>query len=137
MQNLKRRAHNFEAWERYGFETEIGWRRRKTETLKKRRKFIELYLLKKEVIMPGFNQTGPMGQGSMTGRKMGKCTNFGAQGQEQTSNDAQDNTQNLSQGFGRGGMGRGMGRGMARGFGGGRGMGRGRGRGNRGGGFNN
>lgn len=58
--------------------------------------------------MPGFNQTGPMGQGSMTGRRMGKCTNFGAQGQEQTSTDAQDNTQNLSQGFGRGGMGRGM-----------------------------
>lgn len=28
--------------------------------------------------MPGFNQTGPMGQGSMTGRRMGRCTNFGA-----------------------------------------------------------
>jgi hypothetical protein len=23
--------------------------------------------------MPGFNQTGPYGQGSMTGRRMGKC----------------------------------------------------------------
>lgn len=23
--------------------------------------------------MPGFNQTGPVGQGSMTGRRMGKC----------------------------------------------------------------
>jgi hypothetical protein len=23
--------------------------------------------------MPGFNQTGPAGQGSMTGRRMGKC----------------------------------------------------------------
>ena len=23
--------------------------------------------------MPGFNQNGPMGQGAMTGRKMGKC----------------------------------------------------------------
>lgn len=78
--------------------------------------------------MPGFNQTGPMGQGSMTGRKMGKCTNFGAKVKEQTSNDAQDNTQNIAQTFGRG---------MGRGFGGGRGMGRGRGRGNRGGGFNN
>ena len=28
--------------------------------------------------MPGFNQKGPEGQGSMTGRKMGRCTNFGA-----------------------------------------------------------
>ena len=28
--------------------------------------------------MPGFNQTGPMGQGPMTGRRMGKCTNYGA-----------------------------------------------------------
>jgi hypothetical protein len=27
--------------------------------------------------MPRFDQTGPEGQGSMTGRKMGKCTNFG------------------------------------------------------------
>lgn len=37
------------------------------------------YILKKEVFMPGFNQTGPMGQGPMTGRRMGKCTNFGAE----------------------------------------------------------
>ena len=28
--------------------------------------------------MPGFNRKGPMGQGSMTGRRMGKCTDFGA-----------------------------------------------------------
>ena len=28
--------------------------------------------------MPGFNKQGPMGQGRMTGRKMGCCTNFGA-----------------------------------------------------------
>ena len=27
--------------------------------------------------MSGFNQKGPLGQGSMSGRKMGKCTNFG------------------------------------------------------------
>lgn len=78
--------------------------------------------------MPDFNQTGPMGQGSMTGRKMGKCTNFGAKVKEQTATDAQENVQNNAQG---------MGRGMGRGFGGGRGMGRCRGRGNRGGGFNN
>ena len=28
--------------------------------------------------MPGLNHKGPMGDGPMTGRKMGKCTNFGA-----------------------------------------------------------
>ena len=28
--------------------------------------------------MPGLNRTGPTGQGPMTGRKMGKCTNYGA-----------------------------------------------------------
>jgi hypothetical protein len=28
--------------------------------------------------MPRFDQTGPMGQGSMTGRRMGRCTNNGA-----------------------------------------------------------
>jgi len=28
--------------------------------------------------MPGFNQTGPIGQGPMTGGKMGRCTNYGA-----------------------------------------------------------
>jgi hypothetical protein len=33
--------------------------------------------------MPGFNQTGPAGQGSMTGRRMGKCTNFGANQKKQ------------------------------------------------------
>lgn len=27
--------------------------------------------------MPGFNQRGPDGQGPMTGRRMGRCTNFG------------------------------------------------------------
>ena len=27
--------------------------------------------------MPGFDQTGPEGQGSMTGRRMGRCTDYG------------------------------------------------------------
>lgn len=26
-----------------------------------------------EVIMPGFNRLGPLGEGPMTGRKMGRC----------------------------------------------------------------
>ena len=32
--------------------------------------------------MPGLNQKGPMGQGPMTGRRMGRCTNFGANQQK-------------------------------------------------------
>jgi hypothetical protein len=28
--------------------------------------------------MPGLNHKGPKGDGPMTGRKMGKCTNYGA-----------------------------------------------------------
>ena len=27
--------------------------------------------------MPALNQRGPMGEGPMTGRKMGRCTNYG------------------------------------------------------------
>ena len=34
--------------------------------------------------MSGFNQKGPMGQGSMSGRKMCKCTNFGANVKQET-----------------------------------------------------
>lgn len=78
--------------------------------------------------MPGFNQKGPEGQGPMTGRKMGKCTNFGANNptsneipldKDQQSNDLQP------------GMGRGRRRGS--GFGSGQGNGLGRGQGRRGG----
>jgi len=28
--------------------------------------------------MPGLDKTGPVGQGPMTGRRMGRCNNFGA-----------------------------------------------------------
>lgn len=57
--------------------------------------------------MPNFDQTGPMGEGTMTGRKMGKCS--------------QNESEN-SEFFGRGrqGNGRGLGRGFGRGFGRGR-----------------
>ena len=57
--------------------------------------------------MPGLNGTGPLGQGSMTGRGAGYC-----------------NTGNIQQNQG---FGRGMGRGMRRGAGFGQGMGFGRG----------
>lgn len=41
--------------------------------------------------MSGFNQKGPFDQGPMTGRRMGKCTNFGAnmpKAMSQESNDS-------------------------------------------------
>lgn len=69
--------------------------------------------------MPGFNQTGPMGQGPRTGRQMGRCTNFGAkqkvESNTNTENSDEKNTgsifgMGMSLGRGRGGIGRGMGR---------------------------
>ncbi len=35
--------------------------------------------------MPGLNQTGPMGEGPMTGRKMGRCTNYTTQKPEEST----------------------------------------------------
>jgi Family of unknown function (DUF5320) len=69
--------------------------------------------------MPGFNQTGPTGQGPMTGRKIGRCTNFANTKKNQnttpTENQGEnqpDNFQGRGPGFGwrMGGRGRGMGR---------------------------
>ncbi len=73
--------------------------------------------------MPGFNQTGPMGQGPMTGRRMGRCTNFGASLKNDVERDIRPGSTSESQtqqitgrgfgfgfGRGRGGRGRGMGR---------------------------
>ncbi|MFW5657389.1 MAG: DUF5320 domain-containing protein [Bacteroidota bacterium] len=65
--------------------------------------------------MPGFDRTGPMGEGSRTGRVLGKCT--GNQLSEKESNDIP-------------GPGRGQGRGMRR-KNGRKGPGRGFGGGNR------
>ncbi|MDD3322585.1 MAG: DUF5320 domain-containing protein [Paludibacter sp.] len=72
--------------------------------------------------MPGLNQKGPKGQGAMSGRKMGKCTNFGKNKNDQIENDEQS-TENIPEnGKGRGlGRGKGLGRGQ-----GGLGMGMGR-----------
>lgn len=69
--------------------------------------------------MPGFNQTGPMGQGPRTGRQMGRCTNFGAKLKLQRATDTENSGEKLSEpssemgpgfGRGRGGRGRGLGR---------------------------
>lgn len=66
--------------------------------------------------MANFNHRGPLGEGPMTGRKMGRCTNFGARLREQTmdDNENRENAVNLdAQGLG---LGRGRGRGMGRGI---------------------
>jgi hypothetical protein len=75
--------------------------------------------------MPGFNQKGPMGEGPMTGRKMGRCTNFGDASTIEPT--APHSEKNLDQPFGTGRRGSGLGRGC----------GRGRGRMGRGPGFRN
>ncbi len=76
--------------------------------------------------MPGFNQTGPMGQGPMTGRRMGRCTNFGAnlknqtdEIKESTNENPSENIQGREFGFGRGRGGRGFGMGRQNRFRGG------------------
>lgn len=68
--------------------------------------------------MPGFNQKGPSGQGPMTGRKMGRCTNFGAGSKKQATDTKESAGENIPEnmqvsgfGFGRGRGGRGFGMG--------------------------
>lgn len=78
--------------------------------------------------MPRFNKQGPMGQGPMTGRRMGPCAETAAQ-QAQTDQEVLQ-----GRGFGRGRMSARRGGGCGRGFGPamdnapGRGLGQGRGR---------
>jgi hypothetical protein len=68
--------------------------------------------------MPRFDQKGPAGQGPMTGRKMGRCTNFAAAKESQPAGE-NVNEENLPENSGRGfGFGR-----RPRGFGRSRGMG--------------
>ena len=72
--------------------------------------------------MPGFNQTGPEGQGSMTGRRMGRCTNYGRnlkKTEKLSSNEQNDYPpENLpGRGFGFGLRRAGLGRGRVRGTG--------------------
>jgi hypothetical protein len=55
--------------------------------------------------MPGFDQTGPGGQGSMTGRRMGRCTNYGAN-VKKTEETPSINPNENSEGLGRRGQNR-------------------------------
>ena len=61
-------------------------------------------------MMPGFNQTGPMGQGSMTGRKMGSCSNLGTKSPNQTTESKDNANEDMPDHFQERGFGRGRGR---------------------------
>lgn len=75
--------------------------------------------------MPGLDQTGPEGRGALTGRRLGRCTNYGAgSGKQESFQTSVD--PNIPAVWGRG---RGCGRGRGRRAGTGRGYGRGRGTG--------
>lgn len=53
---------------------------------------------KKVTTMSGLNHKGPVGAGPMTGRKMGKCTHFGArQRKEEQAITAQNSTHEQTQ----------------------------------------
>jgi len=69
--------------------------------------------------MPNYNGMGPMGQGPLTGRRMGRCNASGANQNSQNSEQPKNPDQNLfvntaDRGFGFGwfrcGRGRGLGR---------------------------
>lgn len=70
--------------------------------------------------MPGFDRTGPGGQGSRTGRQLGKCNSNNAQSVEQESSEELQKRMGLARGKGLGrkqkaGKGKGSGRGLGRG----------------------
>jgi len=74
--------------------------------------------------MPKFDKTGPMGQGSQTGRKMGRCSNNRASLKNQSAETKQNTNENMPENIQRHGLGLGRKRG-------GRGFGRDRGQQNR------
>ena len=80
--------------------------------------------------MPGFNSTGPEGQGPRTGRQMGNCKpRKGSDEAKKNSLSSEEGINQENENFAGRGLGRGRGSGEGRGFAGGRGFGRGRGRG--------
>ena len=72
--------------------------------------------------MPGFDRTGPGGEGSMTGRKMGRCNPDSPvnKGEEEQYLPGRGLAMRRGRGAGRPGRREGMGRGLARGRGFGR-----------------
>lgn len=77
--------------------------------------------------MPNLNKKGPMGEGPMTGRKMGRCTNYCAGRNNQTTQENENRENPINETAQVQGQGLGRDRGMRRsGGGGGRGTGMGR-----------
>ncbi len=70
---------------------------------------------KKEVIMPGGDRKGPMGEGPMTGRGLGLCAGNDTPGSVTDANQMRGMGRGMGRGFGRG-MGRGFRHGQARGW---------------------
>ena len=66
--------------------------------------------------MPYFDRTGPQGQGSMTGRRRGRCRNTQTTQIEKTENQSAE-TNDIIYGLGRGGRPRGGGFGFGGAFG--------------------
>lgn len=64
--------------------------------------------------MPGFDRKGPLGDGPMTGCRLGRCTGFGRKQPKNTQAESQEtNPENFEgRGFGFGRRGRGRGRGV-------------------------
>jgi len=79
--------------------------------------------------MPRSDQTGPKGEGAMTGRKAGRCTNFGAGKAGKGKTDGSEKDKNApepeTETGGAAGQGRGQGRGQDREQGGGQSNGQG------------
>ncbi len=74
--------------------------------------------------MPGLNQTGQMGQGPMTGFRMGRCSKFVANFKNETTDSIERPVKNQTENFPDNGFSSGEGREFGRGFGRGHGMGR-------------
>ena len=70
--------------------------------------------------MPGIDQTGPSRQGPMTGRRRGRCTNFGSDLNKANTATAENQEEKQPENI----PGKGFGFGRGRGCRGGRGMGR-------------
>ena len=65
--------------------------------------------------MPGFNRKGPEGNGPMTGRAMGRCSNKGRGSFDNNNENKQTSDQSEARQYASGGMGRGMRLGLRRG----------------------
>lgn len=68
--------------------------------------------------MPVLNHKGPMGQGPMTGRRMGRCTNFGANLEKETPGESKKPVESTNEDTVFPGRNRGFGFGRCRGRGG-------------------